>query len=76
MSEKVYISSAWFVGACDRCKEPTTGRFDSDDNRSDADEYWAEMKCVNCGHVIQYGIEPYINVERLDEEVVDDNQRP
>jgi DNA-directed RNA polymerase subunit RPC12/RpoP len=39
----VTIATAAFVGTCLRCKQPTTGSYDSD-----YDAY-LRMECVNCG---------------------------
>lgn len=44
---KFGVSSAWVVGECSKCRQPTTGEFISD-------EYQFELKCVSCSHVDTY----------------------
>lgn len=39
------LSKGEFVGSCLRCKEPSTGHFDSDDEKK-----FILLICVNCGY--------------------------
>jgi hypothetical protein len=49
MSEVIHfgVSSAWLVGECEKCKQPTTGEIQTDN-------CYLIMKCVSCYHSHEY----------------------
>jgi hypothetical protein len=46
---KFGVSSAWLVGVCKECGQPTTGEINTD-------AYQLDMRCVNCNTLHQYDI--------------------
>ena len=49
---KFGVSSAWLVGECSKCKEPSTGEYIADD-------YKFILRCVSCGHLDSYKVDEY-----------------
>lgn len=44
----LFITSADFVGECEKCGQPTCGQFDSDEDCNEQEDYWCTLECVNC----------------------------
>ena len=54
------------VGVCDKCEQPTTGSFESDDDVTDEGTFWVKMECVNCYNKEELSIDPNIIGSRFE----------
>lgn len=62
---KIFVNKAELLGRCEECGEPTTGSFDSDENRlgGDFEEiFFLVLKCINCYTEYKFQITPEIEV--------------
>jgi len=64
----LFVHEASVIGECVRCYEPTTGSFNSDDDRVGEDEnFIVKLECVNCHEKYAYRLQPTIyNCEPFD----------
>ncbi len=60
MSEELMFVSGHLNGTCEKCKEPTTGHFHSDEDRDEDDNYWIVMRCVGCSHKQWFNLDPNV----------------
>lgn len=56
----LFITSGYLVGQCEKCEQPSTGKFDGDDDRDEDEMYWISMKCVSCSNIQRFNIEPEV----------------
>jgi hypothetical protein len=68
-SESLFVVNAYLNGTCSDCGEPTTGEFDSDDDRDDNDEYWVTLTCVNCYKKHVFSITPEVRTFQHERDV-------
>jgi RNase P subunit RPR2 len=54
----LFVVSGYFNGICEKCKEPSVGQFDSDDDRDEEGNHWVNMKCINCSHKQWFNVVP------------------
>lgn len=54
----IYAAKVDFVGNCEKCKEPATGHFYSDDDCDEDSHGWVTLECVNCHDKTHYCFDP------------------
>lgn len=66
MDFELFITSGYLLGECYNCHQPTTGKFDSDENRIEDlhnDKYEVTLECVNCHEKQKWQVDPNIFAE-------------
>lgn len=61
MSE-IFVYKADLIFECQKCGEPSTGSFNSDDHEDD--DYYVVLRCVSCGLEYRPSIYPKVLINK------------